>query len=345
MTRLTTFRAINTTGLFVPDAADVTALSLIFEKVYLPRNLEIIKGFAGRYRIKTGSNYSPPRLLAAEENTSDDPFDGMPSWHRDNALTFLAAGQSFAIRNHELFGPVFETDAFEEGDPFEVTLVEERHGGPNLYRVATRPLQVTLDEETFPEMIGKGYLPVLTHSLGVPATIADATSALSVAALLAMQAVKIVLPRTKSAAPADILEARDRLRDHLPPFWSAMLKLTNQLRDRIEHAQSAAEIGAETRDMVDTIVRPAVIDLEHKLVRERKQWAYRILSPIQKGLRLLVGNPPVTQQQLITSALVLGSDVVMSAAENMRTIEALKQEAGLTFLLETQRAFEGNDAG
>jgi len=47
----------------------------------------------------------------------------------------------------------------------------------------------------------------------------------------------------------------------------------------------------------------------------------------------------LTQQQLITSALVLGADVASSTIENMRTIEALKREAGLTFLLNADKIF------
>ncbi len=256
------------------------------------------------------------------------------------------AGYRFAHRNHELIGQVFETDAFEGDGPLEVTLVEEgKNGALNLYQVRERAMSLTLDEDTFGSLVGKGYIPIVTHSLGVMPPVGDASTALSVAALLAMQAVRIVLPRTKAAAPGEILAARHRLRDHLPPFWSAMLKLSIELRARIRDVNSETKMAAEVRDLVDTTVRPALIDLQTKLERERRQWAYRILAPLQKGLRLIIGNPPISQQQLITTALVLGSDVAMSAAEHMRTVEALKQEAGLTFLLETQKALAESDAG
>ena len=98
----------------------------------------------------------------------------------------------------------------------------------------------------------------------------------------------------------------------------------------------------EAQFLVDTIVMTTVIDLQ-KMLKDKKDWFYRILSAVQKGIRLMVGNPPLTQQQLLTSALILGSDVIMSAAENLRTIEALKQEAGLTFLLQAEKILSKDD--
>jgi len=50
----------------------------------------------------------------------------------------------------------------------------------------------------------------------------------------------------------------------------------------------------------------------------------------------MVGNPPMTQQQLLTNALVIGSDVAMTAAGQMRAIEALKEQSGLTYLIKLQ---------
>jgi hypothetical protein len=88
------------------------------------------------------------------------------------------------------------------------------------------------------------------------------------------------------------------------------------------------------------LVRPAAIDLAAKLEKERKDWFYKILSPVRTGLRLLIGNPPLTQQQLLSSALVLASDTCVSVAENMRAIEALKSEAGLSYLLDLAEILE-----
>ena len=88
---------------------------------------------------------------------------------------------------------------------------------------------------------------------------------------------------------------------------------------------------------------PALIDLQTKLELERKHWCYKILSPIQKNLRALIGKPPLTPEQMTVSALTLGADVAMSLSNDLRQIENLKQEAGLTFLLEADNLFSELD--
>ena len=101
----------------------------------------------------------------------------------------------------------------------------------------------------------------------------------------------------------------------------------------------------EAENLVDVTVRPCLLDLKHKLEMERKQWFFKILSPIQHGLRLMIGNPPLTQQQLITNALVLAADATSSVADQLRAIETIKNQAGLTYLLEVEKltAAKGKD--
>ena len=348
------FRAVHTSGLIVPRQAEVAALALLFEKTYLPRNLELVVQFSKAFRFR---DIPDPRevdirlqLESGDAVRADccqigfdegpDPLRDLSPEERRTAEYYLLAGTQFCYRNQCLFGEVFETNAFIGGDPLKVELLEQRlPSGKNTYRVTFQPLEMTEDDlDEIPRRLDLGYVPVTTSSRGTNIPVAQATQ---LAALLGMQAVEIVLPPTKAAHPEVILEARHRLKDHLPPFWSSMLKLSVDLRRMSKEGVSAEKLSDEARFLVDAVVRPALIDLRGKLEKERKDWFFRILSPIQKGVRLLVGNPPLTQQQLLTSALVLASDVAMSAAENMRTIDALKREAGLTFLLELSEVMQG----
>lgn len=92
-----------------------------------------------------------------------------------------------------------------------------------------------------------------------------AASARDLATLLAMKAVGLVLPATRPAPTDVILEARRRLADHLPPFWAAMLRLTSELRKRIEDSASPDEVLQGAQDIVDVTVLPALLDLKKKL--------------------------------------------------------------------------------
>lgn len=349
------FRAVHTSGLVITKQEEVAALALLFDKTYLPRNLELVVEFSKAFRfeefpdLREGGLWLQPEggdaidvaLCEIGFNKGSDPFRGLSPDERRTAKHYLLASMNFHYWNRCLFGEVFETNAFE-GNPSKVELLERGSSSRNYRYRVTLPLQMTKgDVDDIPRHLDLWYVPVMT--LSPPASV-PVTHAPQLAALLGMKAVEIVLPSTKAAHPEVILEARHRLKDHLPPFWSAMLKLSVDLRTMIKEGESTQRFSNEARFLVDTVVRPALIDLRTKLEKERRDWFFKILSPIQKGARLLIGTPSLTQQQLITNALVLASGVAMSAAENMRTIDALKREAGLTFLLELSAIIDGQTA-
>jgi hypothetical protein len=274
--------------------------------------------------------------MGTEEGDLVDPEwpDDLSPAERTRFWALAKTALMFATVNNDLYGPVFETNLFQGKKPFDRSIVT----GDPIFNKAAFPEDPSA--VVFPELVDQGYVPVATRY--APFTIASRKGPLpqSTAALLAMEAVKMTIPRTRRCRPQEILEARHKLRDHLPPFWSAMLKLTATVKSAELENLAPIEVILEARNVVDSVVRPALIDLSQKLTREKKDWAYKILNPIQKAVRLLIGNPPLTQQQLITTAVTLGADVAVSAAENLRAIDQMKREAGLTFLLESSKIFE-----
>jgi hypothetical protein len=357
MNSLTNFKAVYCSGIFIPEPSMVSALSLLFEKIYLPRNLTFIKEFAKKYEF-TGKintvedlllkdtfrdifeehNISPSISVAVGKNSA--LLSGLTDLQKETAKMYIWKGIGFALAYKNLFPEVFET-LFISGDVSAKWDTEEERLDDNNKSTLTLTFKLELsndEEDSFPNLISKGYIPVISSYPDNPSNQnIDEFSAKQIAALLAMKSIEIIFPKTRGVPPDIILEARERLSDHLPPFWSAMLKLSVEMKSRIKDCKSVKEVLLEAQFLVDTVVMPSLIDLQQKMLREEKDWFYKILSPVQKGLRIMIGNPPLTQQQLLTNALVLGSDVVMSAAENMRAIEALKKEAGLTFLLEAQK--------
>jgi hypothetical protein len=252
-------------------------------------------------------------------------FPDLDGAAKATANRYLNTAVDFGLAYSPLLDGVFETDLFE--------------GKPSVWvKGAARAVIVQiLDKgDRLAERIDQGYVPVVGEfDPGYWRTAnVDRPTAQQLASLLAMKSVELVLPRFKGAHPEIILEARDKLSDYLPPFWSAMLKLTIELRSRIKDSAVSTEVLREADELVQTVVRPSLIDLQEKLKRDRRDWFYRILSPIQKGLRLLAGAPPLTPPQLASAALLLASDVASSTAESLRLIDRFKGESGLTFLLE-----------
>jgi len=326
MDSLGQFKAVYCSGFLVHDPSLVTAMALLFEKVYLPNSIEFIKEFSKHYRILPGPQTKESGFSMAftdfYSKKEANPFSDLTYQQRQTALLYFEWGVHFIFANGLLFPEVFETPLFENGKPLEITLVKKgKPGKKNLYKGTPKPLLLVLPEAPLQKAV-------------------DDISAKQIAALLGMTSISVLFPETRAANPEVILEARDRLSDQLPPFWSSMLKLSIDLKARIKDCGNTKEIFKEAQDLVDTTVRPALIDLNSKMQKERKNFFYRILSSAQRGLRLMVGNPPLTQQQLLTNALILGSDVVMNSAGNMKVIEALKEETGLTFLLELGSFFD-----
>lgn len=348
MDSLGQFKAVYCSGFLVHDPSLVTAMALLFEKVYLPNSIEFIKEFSKHYRILPGPQAKDSGFSMTftdfYSGKESDPFSDLTDQQRQTVLLYFEWSVHFIFVNGLLFPEVFETPLFENGQPLEITLVKKgKPGKKNLYKGTPKPLLlVENDEDSLPHLLSKGYVPVVGHQLPeAPLQKAvDDTSAKQLAALLGMTSISVLFPETKAANSEVILEARDRLSDHLPPFWSPMLKLSINLKARIKDCRNTKEIFKEAQDLVDTTVRPALIDLNSKMQKEKKNFFYKILSSAQRGLRLMVGNPPLTLQQLLTNAFILGSDVVMSSAGNMKVIEALKEEAGLTFLLELGSFFD-----
>ncbi len=152
-----------------------------------------------------------------------------------------------------------------------------------------------------------------------------------------MKAVELVLPDVKAVEPELILEARQKLINHLPPFWSSMLKLSIELKKCIHDCKDNEEVIREGSELVDTIVRPALIDLNKKIELERKNWFYKILEPIGKTIRLFIGHPGLTIQELMTSSLLLSTEVASNTINNMRVIDKLQSDSGLTYLMELNK--------
>jgi len=116
-----------------------------------------------------------------------------------------------------------------------------------------------------------------------------------------------------------------------------MYKLGTELSRRSDQGLQGRELIQEAEELVETVVRPAAIDLAAKLEKERKQFFYRILAPVKEIVKILIGKPSIDQQDLLTGALALGSESVMTGAEQMRTIQSLKQDAGIAYLVDLSK--------
>jgi hypothetical protein len=190
--------------------------------------------------------------------------------------------------------------------------------------------------------IDVGRIPILsTTGTFAPISNQPMIDPRGIAASLAISAVAMSLPATKAANETEILEAREKLRDHLPPFWAAMLKLSADLAKKLGANASAKDVQREVSASVNTIVRPALIELLRKLDLEKKDRFKNILRSAAGAMRVLAGKPPTDLAGLVSGSIMAGTDVALDFADQLRKIENLKRESGLTYLIEAAKTFRG----
>lgn len=338
-------------GSFVSSPSTLTALALLFEELYLPNNLELAIEFASNYVFKNFPDSlkveAESLLLSPQDKTpSHDPFAQLTLNQQSVLKQYYTVTREFLIHYHELIGVFIKTNLVKDNEIFDVQLIKKGHAGKlNTYQVSVNPLEVTLsDEEDTYEDQSKfsSSVPVLGDTYShAPQQAFSSTdiNARSLACLLAMKSIEIVLPSTKPASGDDILEARYRLRDFLPPFWASMLKLSTEIKNRIDASSSFNNITFECDELVSTVVLPSLIELKDKIRQEEKTWFRKIVSPIANGVKLFIGNSQLSQEGLMRAGMLSMFGVIDNIQAQARNIEMLKQANGLAFLLETDKHF------
>ena len=335
------FNGVYCSGFFIPNDAMFTAMTLLFDKIYIMNNLEYVIEFAKKYRIVIEKDRMKDlkerdyKLSAINNEDTDDPLASLTEDQKFTAFTYIYQANMFLVNYKELLeNDVLHTNLLSDNRLFDVEEVEKgKNGEKNKYRVSLKPLTVTTDGlSELNKLIDYGCYPVLGDYHVNYSKEHKITQ--NLAALLAMKSVNLVLPKTKSVDAETILEARYKLADYLPPFWSSMIKLSSELKNRINTGISMSELTSESRELVESIVRPALIDLKRKVELERKNWFYKILAPaIKGGIQVAFGNPQMTTAQLVSAGINLGMNISDETVGYVNKVNSLTHDSGLTYLL------------
>lgn len=364
--KLSKFEAVFCPGFLPTEPGTVTALALLFERTHFLNHLEYVIRLAPHLRVilpsqdastnayftfRTPDEGAPDKGPIFNIPQEEDPFSRLTKEERQAAAAYLFSAMKFHIDYGLLFPDVFTSSLNAGGDSIPLpnskvfsALLELRDSGEIMAFIDGGRFNLGREEE-LDLLISQGKIPVLAGiSLPESSQQAGAYSAAQIAGMLALHSIAMVLPAMKEGDAETILEAREKLRDHLPPFWSSMLKLSTELSARLDatigtEKMQQREVDYVVAHVVDATVRPALIDLVDKLEKERKQWAYKILSPLSKGLSVLVGKPPVTSLELIGASLGLGANVALGITDQFRKVETMKKESGLVYLLELHQLF------
>jgi len=154
----------------------------------------------------------------------------------------------------------------------------------------------------------------------------------------AIASIDMVLPPIASLHDEDILQLRDELADHLPPFRIAMLELAPRIRSYLESGAQLADVHKEAQYVVDTVVSPVLADCKARMEEEKSAFWRRV---VLKGAGILPKFVLNWAEKSLIAAAVDGitdlSHLGEAVIEHEVLLENMKRRGGLGFLLK----FEG----
>lgn len=154
------------------------------------------------------------------------------------------------------------------------------------------------------------------------------------AVALGVQSIEIAIPLIAGIPDADILKARDELRDQLVPFRRSMLALAPTVRGGIQSGASLAEIYKEARYIVETNVAPALYELQDRLSKEKGRFWRKLILKGSTVIPKFVLNW-TTKGALLAAIDSLGDakDLALKVVDRGALLTSLKSQGGLGYLL------------
>lgn len=154
------------------------------------------------------------------------------------------------------------------------------------------------------------------------------------ASALAIQSLEIALPPIADIPDADILKAREELREQLVPFRRAMLALSPAVRSGLGSEATLLDIHREAKYIVDTQVAPALGELRDRLAKERGKFWRRLLLKGGAVVPQFILNW-TTKGALSAAVNAVGSakDLTLDLIDRENLLASLKSQGGLGYLL------------
>jgi hypothetical protein len=347
-----TFECVYTSGLLI-EPSFLTALSLIFDKIYILNNIEFVIEFSKHYTF-TSVNEKTQNLAKNIRIKTDvknfDPFSGLNDAQRFTANLYLAHLFTFGVRYSKLLKhDVVQCSIFENNEPIKVELIKKGEPGEkNTYRVSiTHTLVGDAPLKELNNMVNRGVVPILGYPhVELPNTNINSLKVppVKLASILAIRSLNLILPQTKPASDETILEAREKLKDFLPPFWSSMLRLTSCYNSLLTQNVPNNDLERECDIIINTVVRPTLIDLNQKIKLERRDWFHKIVTPVTNGVKIFAAKPPINTIDLLTTSSAAGTNVSLDVIKQIAGTDSLKNSSGLTLLIQLDKYLRDNNS-
>jgi len=106
---------------------------------------------------------------------------------------------------------------------------------------------------------------------------------------LALESIKIILPKISHVEPECLLQIRDDLKDELSSFRLKMVQFSRELNQVISSTSSLKDVQREAKFIAETIVIPELENLKRTINDIGKPWHQRLLN-LALDTPMLIGN-------------------------------------------------------
>lgn len=175
--------------------------------------------------------------------------------------------------------------------------------------------------------------------LPVPAlgNVSPENNAKMLSVILAIESVKMVLPKLKALTPQEIMEFREQTREYVRPFRLAMLRLSKDLNSAIRSDMDLGEVQKAANFLVETTVYPELEELRKIIHDSGKPWYRRAVDLAKSAPELASNFISMPKHLAIAHLLAKIASALVDLQDDRLRKESKMLRSGLYYLLKVEK--------
>jgi hypothetical protein len=167
------------------------------------------------------------------------------------------------------------------------------------------------------------------------------SNAKALATMLAIESVKLILPRVRALRPPDIEEFREQTSDIISPFRMSMLKLSKDLNTIITEDTPIEDVAREAKFIAETKILPELEELRRIIEEPASPW-YKHAIDLTASAPELAGNFSQMPPSMAFARVLAKFAEALGGVRNAQVIKEKKiKQADYHYLLKIEDRMAG----
>ena len=329
----------------------VTMLSIVFDRVYLPgvylpysttKEYELLDRFKGILEVDKRSGSTPDSFIMLS-------ILQFLLRYRELENIFVGTGKPgyMGILEPETENVAKELEIAIYGPPppnFIPTITNGQNFGVGSDQINT-PSWITYPANAY-VWANKKNLSLITDNqeFPMPQSMPHETNAEMLASYLCLSSFSLILPQIRPLNAQEILEVREKMKEDIQEFRTAMLSLTGKYRELVGENPSLDKLKKESKFLADTIVKPKIESLNKRIETPGEILKSELIDLTIQAPSVLIKlklNPSI---DTLLELLKLGQDSFKNGVKRYREANKIENNSGLALLLKLPRNYKKEEA-